>query len=149
MNDMAALPLQISLVSDFKQALARVQATTRALRNSTTPFTTYHGYKIIGLLPMVLVVAFTNFASRKVTLVFSNVAGPKQPLDYGGYTCKKFAFLLPAMGEISCGLSLLSIGDQLKVGLLTDKNILSEPKEVIDILTCVKNQVVASLNQTV
>jgi len=34
------------------------------------------------------------------------------------------AFLLPAFGDVSCGLSLISIGNKLKVGMLTDKNIL-------------------------
>ena len=44
------------------------------------------------------------------------------------------AFLLPALGKISCGLSLLSVASCMKIGFLTDKNICEEPQVFVDLL---------------
>lgn len=146
MNDVAPLVFEFDLHGDFEQALSLVKATTSAIRNSYISYATYFGAKVMGLLPMILVLPVSNYISKRVTIVFSNVAGPKRPLVYDGFKCKKLAFLLPALGEISCGLSLISIDNKLKVGLLTDRNILEEPAELIQLLDCVRREVLNIYN---
>jgi diacylglycerol O-acyltransferase len=141
MNDVAPLVFEFDLHSEFEKALDLVKETTGAIRNSYIIYATYYGAKLMGLLPMILVLPVSNYISKRVTIVFSNVAGPKRPLVYDGFKCKKLAFLLPALGEISCGLSLISIDNKLKVGLLTDKNILEEPAEVIKLLDDVRREI--------
>jgi len=69
-----------------------------------------------------------------MTIIFSNVAGPKTPIIYEGSFCRKMAFLLPSLGKISCGLSLLSTASCMKIGFLTDKNICEDPQVFVDIL---------------
>ena len=94
---------------------------------------------------MLLYLWVSNYTTTKVTIVFSNVAGPKKPLVYDGFSCKKIGFLLPAWGEVSCGLSLISMGDKMKVGMLTDKNVLKEPAEIVNLLDDVRREVIAKL----
>lgn len=111
------------------------------MRNSFKPYALYYLTKLMAKVPMSVYLWVSNYTTRKITIVFSNVAGPKTPIVYDGFKCNKLAFLLPALGEVSCGLSLISIGDKLKVGLLTDKMILNDPKELINILEDVRHEV--------
>jgi hypothetical protein len=117
------------------------------MRNSLKPYGLYYLTKLMAKVPMSIYLWVSNYTTRKITIVFSNVAGPKTPIVYDGFQCTKMAFLLPAFGDVSCGLSLISIGDKLKVGMLTDKHILDQPKELIDILDEVRMEVLNAAGQ--
>jgi diacylglycerol O-acyltransferase len=142
MNDIAPLFIDLNLNPDFETSLAQVRASTQSIRRSFTPYATYYTVKILAKIPMLLYLWVSNYTTTKVTIVFSNVAGPKIPLVYDGFTCKKIGFLLPALGEISCGLSLISMADKLKVGMLTDKNVLNDPAEIVNLLDGVRREVI-------
>ena len=83
---------------------------------------------------MFIYLKISNMTTEKITVVFSNVAGPKTPIEYEGKRCHKMAFLLPALGKISCGLSLLTTGNTMKMGLLCDENVCAEPQVLVRLL---------------
>lgn len=140
-NDLCPLFIELDLSPNFEYSLGRVRAHSRRLKSSLKPYGLYYLTKLMAKVPMSIYLWVSNYTTRKITVVFSNVAGPKTPIIYDGFKCTKMAFLLPALGDVSCGLSLISIGDKLKVGLLTDKVILDNPKELIDILDQVRKDV--------
>lgn len=104
------------------------------MKKSLRPYSLYFLTKLMAKIPMLLYLSLANWTTEKVTIVFSNVAGPKTPIIYGESQCRKIAFLLPALGKLSCGLSLLSTADCMKIGFLCDQNICDEPQELIDII---------------
>lgn len=49
----------------------------------------------------------------KATIVCTNVPGPKVGLNYRGTKCTGFIALVPGLGDLACGFSSLSMGDNL------------------------------------
>ena len=84
-----------------------------------------------------------NHASGQTTATFSNVAGPKTPLNYMGKECKKMAVLPPGAGLISCGVSIISIGDTVKISMLVDEAICDNPQEIIGLITETRAEILA------
>lgn len=72
--------------------------------------------------------------SRKNTLVFSNVPGPRAPYKVAGYKTKNMTFFVPAMMEVAGGLSIISHYDVIKLGLILDKSF-TDPKQLMKIFT--------------
>ena len=98
------------------------------MKRSLRPYGLYYLTKFMAKLPMYIYLRLANRTTEKMTMIFSNVAGPKTPIIYEGSQCHKMAFLLPSLGKISCGLSLLSTSNQLmKMGFLCDQAICEKP----------------------
>ena len=109
------------------------------MRFSMLPFGIYYLVKAMRNVPYFLWLAFQNGQTENFTMLFSNVAGPKKPLVYSGSTCHKFGFFVASLGKTSCGLSLLSIENTIKIGFLTDKDVCDEPQVFVDLLENVLN----------
>ena len=99
--------------------------------------------KIIGNLPPIMFTLAANHASGQTTATFSNVAGPKTPLNYQGKLCKKMAVLPPGAGLISCGISIISIGETVKIAMLVDSAICDNPEEILDLITETRKEILA------
>ena len=117
------------------------------MRRSQRPYGIYYLSKLMTKIPFFIYLLLSNDTTEKMTMLFSNVAGPKTPIIYEGMECRKMAFLLPSLGKISCGLSLLSIGNCMKIGLLTDKHICEEPQVFVDLLESILREEVERDNQ--
>ncbi len=66
-------------------------------------------------------------------MVFTNVPGPKYPLDFGGQKSKSMMFFVPALGTLASGFSVLSHDDVIKVGFISDSSCCDNPQDIIDI----------------
>ena len=119
------------------------------MRRSQRPYGIYYLSKLMTKIPFFIYLLLSNDTTEKMTMLFSNVAGPKTPIIYEGMECRKMCFLLPSLGKISCGLSLLSIGKCMKIGLLTDKHICEEPQVFVDLLESILREEVERDNQEV
>ena len=56
----------------------------------------------------------------KMSLVFSNVPGPRNPVNYNGSDTNKFAFFVPALGKLCSGIGLISHRNQVKLTVWSD-----------------------------
>jgi hypothetical protein len=66
-------------------------------------------------------------------MVFTNLPGPKTPLIFNGYECKKLMFFVPALGSIGTGISVVSYADIIKVGCISDESMIKDPSHLISI----------------
>ena len=82
-------------------------------------------------LPMAVYKPLSDDITAKMTMTLSNVAGPKDPLIYEGIECRKMEVMAPGMGASSCSFSVISIGNSMKIGVITDENITSRPEEIL------------------
>ena len=80
-----------------------------------------------------------------MTMTLSNVAGPKTPLVYEGVECRKLAILPPVIGLVSCGFSVISIGDNIKIGFQADEKICDNPEDFLKIFVETKNQIMSTI----
>ena len=85
------------------------------MKNSFRPFALYYLTKIMAKLPMCVYLGISQYISKKITMSLSNVAGPKTPLVYEGIECRKMAGLPPVIGFTPCGISIISIGENVKI----------------------------------
>ena len=64
---------------------------------------------------------------KKISLVYSNVPGPRKPMVYFGKETKKMMFFVPGIGTLSAGISIISHVDVLKIGCISDVSRISDP----------------------
>ena len=51
------------------------------------------------------------------------------------------ATLIPGAGQIACTMSLISIGDTVRIGIMTDEKICEHPEEILAIFEKTRTQV--------
>ena len=115
-NDLCPLFIELTLTEDFNKALKSVKRSGKELRNSFRPYALYYLTKIMAKVPMSVYLGISQHCTKKMTMTLSNVAGPKTPLVYEGIECRKMAILPPVIGLVPCGFSIISIGENVKIG---------------------------------
>lgn len=73
----------------------------------------------------------TLWQGDKLSMVFSNVPGPKTPYTFIGKKTKKIFFFVPGMGEVASGISIISHGNVVKIGCISDTSNIEKPAEMI------------------
>ena len=76
-------------------------------------------------------VALTAF-SAKASLVASNVPGPRQPLYFAGVPAAQAMFWVPQAGSIGVGVSMLTYNGEVQFGVMSDRALISEPRDVAE-----------------
>jgi hypothetical protein len=126
-NDFAMMMITLDLDTDFNKCLAKVQKRMDALKKSIEPYGMYYFIKISLLLPVFILKTASNFLCDKMSLVFSNVPGPKNPWVINGVKSKKVFFFVPGMAGIASGISIMSHVDVFKVGCVGDEAQIPNP----------------------
>jgi len=85
----------------------------------------------LGMGPSVLQKPALEMLSEKATMVLTNVPGPQQPLYLGGGQVKQMMFWVPQNGSIGMGVSILSYNGMVFFGVITDRKLVPQPKEII------------------
>ena len=85
----------------------------------------------LGMGPSMLQKPALDMLSEKATTVLTNVPGPQQPLYLGGGQVKQMMFWVPQNGSIGMGVSILSYNGQVFFGVIADRRLVPEPKEII------------------
>lgn len=71
------------------------------------------------LPPVVADLLFSRF-SDTLTFTFSNVPGPRTPIDFAGVDSKWIGFLVPGLANAATGISVVSHIDTIKVAIVAD-----------------------------
>jgi diacylglycerol O-acyltransferase / wax synthase len=87
---------------------------------------------VVGNFPKPVQNAVLNIFSSKATAVMTNVPGPSEPLYMAGAKMKQIMFWVPQSGDIGLGVSILSYAGGVQFGVMTSKNLCSQPQEIID-----------------
>ncbi|MEE4376070.1 MAG: wax ester/triacylglycerol synthase family O-acyltransferase [Candidatus Competibacteraceae bacterium] len=86
----------------------------------------------LGFGPKIVQASAIKVLSKKATAVMTNVPGPQMPLYYAGDRIKEMMFWVPQSGSIGMGVSILSYDGLVQFGLVTDKNMVPDPKLIIN-----------------
>uniref|UniRef100_A0A336ML85 CSON003161 protein n=1 Tax=Culicoides sonorensis TaxID=179676 RepID=A0A336ML85_CULSO len=73
--------------------------------------------------------------SSHSTLAFSNLPGPQDKVKINGYQLERIGFFLPNCGRTTVGITILSYGGQLQLGIMADKNAIPNTEDAGEILT--------------
>lgn len=137
-NDIALFFIDLALHPEIEDGLKSVQTEIRKFRTNFKPFAVYYMVKFFIKVPLIIYLWLSDIATTKISITLSNVAGPKTPLIYDGVKCGKIVFFLPFIGKYTCGLSIISVTNKVKAGFITDKTIMDDPDEFMEIFDQVK-----------
>lgn len=133
-NEIAVLMYKLRCSKDLDASLKVVHHDIAALRNSAKPLGNAYEMKLLGtLLPTILCFFALGDLARKLTLVWSNVAGPKKPLTFNGKKTQKIFYLVPALGKLTTGISIISHENIVKLGFMSDTCSVEDPRPLVDI----------------
>ena len=111
--------------------LAYVHAEMNELKKSKQAIVSFGLLSAIGMAPAKVQNMLLDQFSKKATTVLTNVPGPQVPLYITGAQVQKIMFWVPQNGTIGMGISILSYNGKVEFGLIVDKNLVSDPENVI------------------
>ena len=82
---------------------------------------------LINSLPFGLAELVMVFLTKKVTMCYSSFPGPRTGYNFGGTVLRDCVGFAPAIGTASSGIMALSLGNVMKLGLISDLNNIENP----------------------
>lgn len=124
------LELPVGLEHEL-QRLDAIQKTMTQLKSSVDAAISLKALQGMGHLHEVLEDQALRLFTAKASLVASNVPGPYEPLYLAGEKVKSCMFWVPQSGDIGVGVSILSYAGEIRVGVMSDANIVPDPGRLI------------------
>ncbi len=124
------LVLPVGIDEPFDR-LAEVQKRMDALKRSQQAGVTYGLLAALGYVPKIAQDALFGILLYRATAVMTNVPGPQMPLRIAGAEISQLTFWVPQSGDIGIGVSILSYNGKVQFGLITDAELVPEPRRVI------------------
>jgi hypothetical protein len=102
------------------------------IKHSPEPALAYGILGLIGLTPPQIERRLIDVFSDKVTMVLTNVPGPRQPVYFAGTRVAGVLGWVPAGGTVGVGVSIFSYDDGVTVGLRVDEGLVPDPETIIE-----------------
>ena len=90
----------------------------------------YAAMNTFGRAPSSVVSPLVDHLCSRATVVVTNVKGPQEPLYLAGVPLEEFMFWIPRFGGIGLGVGILSYNGQVRVGIISDRDIVPDPEAV-------------------
>jgi diacylglycerol O-acyltransferase / wax synthase len=113
------------------ERLYTVHAGMQSIKASVQATTTFGLLTAIGYLPAPVESPAIALFSAKASLVASNLPGPKEPLMLAGAAISQILFWVPQAGSIGTGVSMLSYSGRVQFGVIADREMIPDPRELI------------------
>lgn len=106
------------------------------LKKSIEPYVNFYTAKLtIALLPKFIMQKMVFYIVDKSTLLFSNAAGPREPVYYSGKKFDRFISMSPNMANCGLSITALSYMNHFTVICYADAAVLKDTKKFIEILS--------------
>jgi WS/DGAT/MGAT family acyltransferase len=86
----------------------------------------------VGGLPAEFEKRLVELFGSKATAVVTNVPGPGEKLALAGCTVDSLMFWVPQSGRLGLGVSILSYGGSVRVGVAADAGLMPRPEELAE-----------------
>ncbi len=133
-NKFAAVLLE--LPGDVSDPLERVRETKRRmdrLKRSVEPLVMYGAASfMLRVLPRGASRWLIDFFANKCSCVLTNVPGPQEALHMAGRRLRHLMFWVPQRAEIGVGISILSFSGTVRVGVISDAEVIDDPGEIVE-----------------
>lgn len=95
-------------------------------------FLMYQLINLGGIVPEFLQKAVMKFFHGHATGIVTNVPGPLDNAEFAGTEISDLIFWVPQGNDQGLGISIMSYGGFVRVGIASDENLLSDPTEMTD-----------------
>ena len=124
------LPLPVD-IADPTERLAELKRRMDGLKASLQPAVILAGLEMVSRGPSTALAFALRYLTSKATLLVTNVKGPHERLYVAGAPLEEIMFWIPRYGGIGVGISILSYAGQVRLGVLSDKDIMPDPENLI------------------
>jgi WS/DGAT/MGAT family acyltransferase len=124
------LPLPVDVADPFEQ-LRELKRRMDEFKDSLAAPIVYAAMNAFGRAPSGLINPFVDHIGSRATVVVTNVMGPQEPLYLAGAPLEEFMFWIPRFGGIGLGIGILSYAGQVRVGVISDRDVVPDPENVI------------------
>lgn len=125
------LPLPVS-IADPADRLRALKMQMDDQKHSLEAPLVFAGMKAFGRAPSGLVKPIVAYLCSRATAVVTNVKGPQQQLYLAGAPLETFMFWIPRFGGIGVGVSILSYAGEVRVGAISDQDIVPDPEAIVN-----------------
>eukprot|EP01029_Cantina_marsupialis_P020285 TRINITY_DN4758_c0_g1_i1.p1 TRINITY_DN4758_c0_g1~~TRINITY_DN4758_c0_g1_i1.p1 ORF type:complete len:506 (+),score=118.45 TRINITY_DN4758_c0_g1_i1:156-1673(+) len=114
--------------------LAKTQQILTKLKTSVAPIVHYVCGKLaVDVLPHFLAESLMTFCGDKCTVMLTNVPGPQgDKIKLQGRTIESLGFFIPKRNKCVMGISVVTTYGYLRLGLMIDEVICSDPHTFVD-----------------
>jgi diacylglycerol O-acyltransferase / wax synthase len=111
--------------------LAEVRRRMGVLKKAPGAAATFELLWVLGVAPRPLFDAVIDLFATKATAVVTNLVGPREPLFILGARLRQAMFWVPCAGHLGLGVSLLSYGGGVWVGVQSDVGLVPDPERIL------------------
>lgn len=132
-NKFGLVPLLLPI--GVENPIARVFEVRRRMEQLKTGYTAVLSMTLLGaagFAPRMLQTQALDFLTRKASAVMTNMPGPQHAIYLAGAEVTRLMFWVPQSGDIGVGVSILSYNGGVQFGLITDRDLCSNPQQIID-----------------
>lgn len=133
-NKFAAVLLELpGHVSDPLNRVREIKRRMDRLKRSVEPLVMYGAASfMLKALPRGASRRLIDFFANKCSCVLTNVPGPQEPLSLAGRRLRHLMFWVPQRAEIGVGISILSFSGMVRVGVISDAEVVDDPGEIVE-----------------
>jgi diacylglycerol O-acyltransferase / wax synthase len=124
------LPLPVDIADPAKR-LTELKRTMDGIKDSLQPALVVGALEAVSRAPSTVLVLALSYLTSKASVVVTNVKGPQERLYLAGAPLEEIMFWIPRYGGIGVGISILSYAGQVRLGVLSDRDILPDPENLI------------------
>lgn len=123
----------LSMPLEADSPLARLELLKRrmgGLKRSPEALMTLGALRAAGLFHTAVRVLL-GFLDRRVSLVMTNVPGPREPLSLAGSRVERALFWVPQAAQVGLGVSLFTLAGTLSLGVAADAGCVPDPETLV------------------
>ena len=124
------LPLPVD-IADPTERLAELKRRMDGLKGSLQPAMVLAALEMVSQAPSAVLTLALSYLTSKATVLVTNVKGPQERLYLAGAPLEEIMFWIPRYGGIGVGISIVSYAGQVRLGVLSDRDIVSDPENLI------------------
>ena len=124
------LPLPVD-IADSTERLAELKRNMDGLKDSLQPAVVLAGLEIVSRAPSTALALALGYLSSKATVIVTNVKGPQERLYLLGAPVEEMMAWIPRYGGIGVGITILSYAGQVRLGVISDNDIVPDPENII------------------
>ncbi len=124
-------PLPVA-IPDPVERLAAVRASMDRIKRSPEAGVLYGMLELFGRTPQKVLDLAVWFLGSKASLVLTNVPGPRAPVWFCGRRMLALIAWVPQSGRLGLGVSVLSYGSEIRLGVASDAGLVPRPQALVD-----------------
>ena len=118
-------------VADPTERLAELKRRMDALKDSLQPALVNAALEVFSRVPSTARTLAIGYLASRATVLVTNVKGPQERLYLAGAPVEEMMFWIPRYGGIGVGISILSYAGQVRLGVISDTDIVPDPENII------------------